>query len=82
MRTVYICDGHCFVKHPHLRGLYLKCDLSVAKIDCPVCGSKVGIPCTSSATGVVMAGTHYQRRGAWKRQRRAELADELRSLSQ
>lgn len=54
-----------FVKHPHLRGLYLKTHPCVMFVSCPQCKAKAGEPCTN-AKGIPKSETHYMRRNAYK----------------
>ena len=72
---IYIVGGFAFVPHPIARGMWLRCDLSVAKAACGLCGSVVGEPCKRmSFRGDpkpvtpfhYTSGTHYPRRDAAK----------------
>lgn len=62
---VYVFGAHCFVRHPASRGMWMRTDVCVAKVACPVCHQQVGVPCVF-ASGYCQ-GTHYMRRNAAKR---------------
>ncbi len=58
-----------FVKHPFLRGLYLKTHPCVIGVPCPLkategCGAKIGEPCRN-IRGEPKSETHYKRRQAY-----------------
>lgn len=63
----YVIGRHVFVRHPLIRGCWIRTDLSVVKTACPYdgCGSAIGIPCRGwkgyAATNFT-GSTHYERR--------------------
>ena len=71
--TAYVVGTTAFVKHPQLRGLWIKTDWSAAYIACPEkeCGARPGEPCLSPQpnSDKPVSYTHYRRRRAWKRER-------------
>lgn len=66
-----------FVKHPYLRGLYLRTHPCVVSVACPLslpnkkwkCGAKIGEPCTN-LHGEPSSLTHHQRRTAYMKKNR------------
>ena len=72
---IYVIGKDVFVPHPLLTGLWIRTDLSVAKVACPYpgCGSAVGVPCKSTSARHdgkdpphYGGSTHYYRRNAAK----------------
>lgn len=68
---VFVIGKDVFVPHPLLAGLWIRTDLSVAKVACsyPGCGSPVGVPCRSTSARHehddpphYTGSTHYYRR--------------------
>lgn len=59
--------GFVFVRVPDEHGRYLRTDMSVVTVACPMCKAAIGEPCTagSKRTGY-SATTHYVRRNAHK----------------
>jgi hypothetical protein len=67
-RPIYAFGLVAFVKHPALRGLYMKTHLCVEVCLCPLCGAEVHEPCRRvKRTGTWdqrswCSDTHYARR--------------------
>lgn len=64
-RKVYVFGLEAFVQHPFATGLWVRTDLSVAKVACnfPGCDVAVGVPCRRpGAVTTCTSTTHWRRR--------------------
>jgi len=62
---------HAFVKHPVLRGLWIKTHPCVGLVACSYCGAEVDEPCRAGRGGWI-SGTHVARRTAAKKKVRSK----------
>ncbi len=71
---VFLVGNHAFVKHPTIRGAWLRTDSSVFLVACDYCKAAKGALCRGATPGTVNSSTHSARRhdaAQWrKRQKR------------
>ncbi len=71
-RHVYVVGDVAFVRHPLVRGAWLRTDAAVFVAGCSYCGAKRGELCRGATPSGRTSGTHSARRYSAKMRRRRE----------
>lgn len=53
-----------FIRHPYVRGLWMRTHPCVILVDCEHCGAVKGYPCFQKKVINIKSSTHYKRRNA------------------